>query len=77
MSTKDELRQVEEDLTRLRTENQDMRDQIGEIGATDQVEISAMISQADEQVELIADLERRRDRLIRRLEEEEGREGAH
>ncbi|PZG13966.1 hypothetical protein [Nonomuraea aridisoli] len=76
MSTKDELRQVEEDLTRLRAENQDMRDQIGEIGATDQVEISAMISQADEQVELIADLERRRDGLIRRLEEEEGREGA-
>jgi hypothetical protein len=76
MSTKDELRQVEEDLARLRAENQDMRDQIGEIGATDQVEISAMISQADEQVELIAGLERRRDGLIRRLEEEEGREGA-
>lgn len=73
MSTKDELRQVEEDLTRLRAENQEVRDQIRDIGATDQVEISAMISQADEQVELIAGLERRRDALIQRLEEEGAR----
>ncbi|GAA4978585.1 septal ring factor EnvC (AmiA/AmiB activator) [Nonomuraea thailandensis] len=72
MSTRDELRRVEEDLTRLRAENQDVRDQIRDMGATDQIEISAMISQADEQVELIAGLERRRDRLIQRLEEEEG-----
>ncbi|MEO3792853.1 hypothetical protein ABGB14_21790 [Nonomuraea sp. B10E15] len=72
MSTKDELRQVEEDLARLRAENQDIRDQIRDMGATDQVEISAMISQADEQVELIAGLERRRDNLRRRLEEGEG-----
>ncbi|TDD12213.1 hypothetical protein E1292_01850 [Nonomuraea deserti] len=71
MSTKDELRQVEEDLARLRAENQDIRDQIRDMGATDQVEISAMISQADEQVELIAELERRRDSLRRRLEEGE------
>lgn len=71
MSTKDELRQVEEDLARLRAENQDIRDQIRDMGATDQVEISAMISQADEQVELIAGLERRRDSLRRRLEEGE------
>ncbi|MEO3890368.1 hypothetical protein [Nonomuraea sp. B5E05] len=69
MSTKDELRQVEEDLARLRAENQDIRDQIRDMGATDQVEISAMISQADEQVELIAELERRRDSLRGRLEE--------
>ncbi|MEO3806207.1 hypothetical protein [Nonomuraea sp. B1E8] len=71
MSTKDELRQVEEDLARLRAENQDIRDQIRDMGATDQVEISAMISQADEQVELIAELERRRDNLRGRLEEGE------
>ncbi|TDD20961.1 hypothetical protein [Nonomuraea diastatica] len=71
MSTKDELRRVEEDLARLRAENQDIRDQIRDMGATDQVEISAMISQADEQVELIAELERRRDNLRRRLEEGE------
>ncbi|GAA3648423.1 hypothetical protein GCM10022224_008960 [Nonomuraea antimicrobica] len=68
MSTKDDLQRVEEDLARLRAENQDVRDQIRDMGATDQVEISAMISQADEQVELIADLERRRDTLIQRLE---------
>ncbi|MEV1004415.1 hypothetical protein [Nonomuraea sp. NPDC050202] len=73
MSTKDELRRVEEDLTRLRAENQDVRDQIRDMGATDQIEVSAMISQADEQVELIAQLERRRDRLIQRLEEEGAR----
>ncbi|MFC5824935.1 hypothetical protein [Nonomuraea insulae] len=73
MSTKDELRQVEEDLARLRAENQEVRDQIRDMGATDQVEISAVISQADEQVELIADLERRRDSLIRKLEEEGAR----
>ncbi|MFG2078179.1 hypothetical protein SAMN05421874_11757 [Nonomuraea maritima] len=76
MSTKDELRQVEADLDRLRAENREVRAQIGDMGATDQVEISAIISQADEQVELIAELERRRDGLIRRLEEESGREGA-
>ncbi|NBE93442.1 hypothetical protein FE391_13755 [Nonomuraea sp. KC401] len=69
MSIEDELRQVEEDLARLRAENQDIRDQIRDMGATDQVEISAMISQADEQTELIAELERRRDRLRQRLEE--------
>ncbi|MFC4119100.1 hypothetical protein [Nonomuraea zeae] len=70
MSTKDELQQVEADLKRLRAENREIRDQVGEIGATDQVEISAMISQADEQEELIADLERRRDALRQRLEGE-------
>ncbi|MGN9843556.1 hypothetical protein ACTMTI_36070 [Nonomuraea sp. H19] len=70
MTTKDELRRVEEDLTRLRAENKDIRDQIRDMGATDQVEISAMIQQADEQAELIAGLERRRDNLVRKLEEQ-------
>ncbi|KAB8191467.1 hypothetical protein FH608_029855 [Nonomuraea phyllanthi] len=70
MTTKDELRQVEEDLDRLRAENRDLRDQVSDIGATDQVEISAMISQADEQEELIAQLERRRDTLRQRLQAE-------
>ncbi|GAA3571583.1 hypothetical protein GCM10022419_060580 [Nonomuraea rosea] len=70
MSTKDELQQVEADLARLRAEIKDMRDQIGEVGATDQVEISSMISQADEQEELAAELERRRDVLRQRLEGE-------
>ncbi|MFI7424460.1 hypothetical protein [Nonomuraea sp. NPDC049684] len=70
MSTKDELRQVEEDLARLKAENQDLRDQVGTMGATDQIETSAMIAQADEQSELIADLERRRADLERRAQEE-------
>lgn len=72
MTTKDELRQVEEDLDRLRAENRELRAQIGEMGATDQVEIATMITQADEQLQLIAELENRRDGLLRRLEKEEG-----
>ncbi|WP_188194272.1 hypothetical protein [Nonomuraea sp. SYSU D8015] len=71
MSTRDELRRIEEDLARLRAENRDIREQIRDMGATDQIEKAAVISQADEQVELIADLERRRDSLIARLEKEE------
>ncbi|GAB2948316.1 hypothetical protein ACFMQL_10470 [Nonomuraea fastidiosa] len=72
MSIKDELEQVEADLARLRAENQEIRDQIRDIGATDQVEIASMISQADEQAELISELERRRDGLLQRLKQEEG-----
>jgi hypothetical protein len=71
MSTRDELQRVEEDLARLRAENQEIRDQIRDMGATDQMEKAAVISQADEQVELIAQLERRRDALLARLEKEE------
>jgi hypothetical protein len=67
MSEEDDLRQVEEDLARLRAETKDLRDQIRDMGATDQVEISAMISMADEQEELITELEGRRDELLRRL----------
>ncbi|MEU6714955.1 hypothetical protein ABZ897_26120 [Nonomuraea sp. NPDC046802] len=71
MGNKDELRQVEEDLVRLRAQNQEMRRQVREVGATDQVEVSAMISQADELMELIAELERRRDTLRERVEKGE------
>ncbi|MFG3441948.1 hypothetical protein ACGF0J_32285 [Nonomuraea sp. NPDC047897] len=67
MSTDDELRQVEEDLARLRAQNKEVREQIGDIGATDQIEVGAMIAMADEQQQLIADLELRRDELRRRL----------
>ncbi|MDP4505992.1 hypothetical protein OHA25_12680 [Nonomuraea sp. NBC_00507] len=69
MSTKDELRQVEEDLARLRAENRDIREQMRDMGVTDQIEKAAIISQADEQIELIADLELRRDWLLQRLAE--------
>ncbi|MBB6345301.1 hypothetical protein ACWGH8_00365 [Nonomuraea muscovyensis] len=67
MSTDDELRQVEEDLARLRAQNKEVREQIGDIGATDPIEIGAMIAMADEQEQLINELERRRDELRRRL----------
>ncbi|NUR86751.1 MAG: hypothetical protein HOY71_21930 [Nonomuraea sp.] len=67
MSTKDELRQVEEDLARLKAATKDLREQVGDMGATDQVERSAMLQMADEQDELIADLERRRADLMQRL----------
>lgn len=77
MSTKDELRQVEEDLARLRAENRDIREQMRDMGVTDQIEKAAIISQADEQIELIADLELRRDWLLQRLAEERSDEAAH
>jgi hypothetical protein len=67
MSTEDELRRIEEDLARLRAENREVREQVGEIGATDPIEIGSMIAMADEQEQLIADLELRRDELRRRL----------
>ncbi|MFI6602218.1 hypothetical protein ACIBHX_38715 [Nonomuraea sp. NPDC050536] len=67
MSTRDELRQVDEDLAKLKAANRELRVQIGEIGATDLVERSAMIQMADEQDELIAELERRREGLLQRL----------
>jgi hypothetical protein len=75
MSTRDELRRIEEDLARLRAENRDIREQIRDMGATDQMERAAVISAADEQVELIAGLERRRDALLARLEKEESASG--
>ncbi|MEU8250732.1 hypothetical protein [Nonomuraea sp. NPDC048916] len=68
MSTEDELLQVEADLARLRAENKDLREQIGDMGVTDQVEIGTMIAMADEREELIAGLERRRDDLRQRLQ---------
>jgi hypothetical protein len=70
MSTEDDLRRLDEDLAKLKQDNQDLRDQIRDIGATDQLEIAAMIAQADEQAGLIAELEARRETLRLRLEQE-------
>ncbi|GAA3447029.1 hypothetical protein [Planomonospora venezuelensis] len=64
MSKRDELRQVEADLERLRAEVAALRDQVGEIGATDAVERSQMINMADEQQGLITELEARREALL-------------
>ncbi|MGI5273234.1 hypothetical protein ACQEUU_29080 [Nonomuraea sp. CA-218870] len=67
MSIEDELRQLDEDIARLKQENREQREQIGEMGATDQTEIAALINQADEQAGLISELEERRESLRRRL----------
>jgi len=73
MSLQEELRQVEEDLGRLRAEVTDMRRQVGEVGPTDPAERSMMINQADEQEILVGELEARRQDLLKRL----GGEGGH
>jgi hypothetical protein len=65
MSNRDELRQIEADLERLRTEVAALRDQVGEIGATDAVERAQMINMADEQQVLITVLEGRREALMK------------
>ncbi|WP_336210864.1 hypothetical protein [Nonomuraea sp. LPB2021202275-12-8] len=68
MSTEDDLRELDQEIAKLKQDNQDMRSQIRDMGATDQFEISAMIAQADEQEGLIAELEQRRETLRQRLE---------
>ncbi|MBG0831765.1 hypothetical protein HS041_29035 [Planomonospora sp. ID67723] len=70
MSKRDELRQVDADLERLRAEVAALRDQVGEIGATDAVERAQMINMADEQQSLITELEARREALANALGEE-------
>lgn len=67
MSTQEELRQLEEDLAKLKAANVELRSQISDMGATDAVERAAMLSMADEQDALIAELEARRDSLRDRL----------
>ncbi|MDP9849990.1 hypothetical protein [Streptosporangium lutulentum] len=68
MSTQEELRQVEEDLARLRAEAAELRDQVGDLGPTDATERAMMINLADEQEERVAELESWRDELLKRLE---------
>ncbi|MEU4407329.1 hypothetical protein AB0F88_22630 [Streptosporangium sp. NPDC023963] len=76
MSLQEELRQVEEDLERLRAEVADMRRQVGEVGPTDPTERSMMINQADEQEILVGELEARREDLLKRLGGENDRDRA-
>ncbi|MFF5112964.1 hypothetical protein [Streptosporangium sp. NPDC000509] len=73
MSLQEELRQVDEDLERLRAEVAELRGQVGEIGPTDAVERAMLINQADEQEILIGELEARRDDLLKRLGEDDER----
>ncbi|GAA0830343.1 hypothetical protein ACFQVD_42850 [Streptosporangium amethystogenes subsp. fukuiense] len=70
MSLQEELRQVEEDLERLRSEVAEMRRQVGELGPTDPVERSMMINQADEQEILVNELDARREDLLKRIGKE-------
>ncbi|MFG1948846.1 hypothetical protein [Nonomuraea sp. NPDC048826] len=69
MSNEEELRRLDEEIARLKEENREQREQIGEMGPTDQAEISALITQADEQAGLISELEERRESLRRRPDE--------
>jgi hypothetical protein len=62
-----ELRQVEADVAELRRTAAELREQVGEIGPTDAVERSALITQAEEQEALAVELEARRDELRQRL----------
>ncbi|MEV4092278.1 hypothetical protein [Streptosporangium saharense] len=67
MSIHDELRQVEEDLARLRSEVAGLREQVGDLGPTDPMDRSALISMADQQEALADELEGRRESLLKRL----------
>ncbi|WP_329429073.1 hypothetical protein OG339_08230 [Streptosporangium sp. NBC_01495] len=69
MSLQEELRQVEEDLERLRAEVAELRVQVGEVGPTDAVERAMLINQADQQENLVGELEARREDLLKRLSE--------
>ncbi|SNS04961.1 hypothetical protein SAMN05216276_100381 [Streptosporangium subroseum] len=70
MSTREELQEIDEDLTRLRAEAAELRGQVGDIGPTDAVERSTLINMADEREARAAELEARREELLKRLGEE-------
>jgi hypothetical protein len=70
MSTQEELQEIDEDLTRLRAEAAELRRQVGEMGPTDAAERSSLINLADQQEALSAELEARREELLKRLGEE-------
>ncbi|WP_066934494.1 hypothetical protein [Microtetraspora fusca] len=66
-----QLERVDADLARLRQEVKEMRREIGERrdGTTDAAEMSALITNVEQQEALIEDLELRRRHLLRRLGE--------
>ncbi|GGP98881.1 hypothetical protein [Streptosporangium pseudovulgare] len=69
MSINDELHEVEEEIARLRSEAADLREQVNDLGPTDAVERSALITMAEQQESLADDLEVRREGLNRKLGE--------
>ncbi|GAA3133924.1 hypothetical protein GCM10010466_25690 [Planomonospora alba] len=70
MKHEEELRRLDEELARLRAEVAGMRDQVGDLGATDANERAQMINMADEQENLIGELEARRAALLRSADAE-------
>ncbi|MEV7970552.1 hypothetical protein AB0O34_31875 [Sphaerisporangium sp. NPDC088356] len=70
---REELRMVEEDLTRLRQTAAELRERVGERAdsPTDSAEISTLITMAEEQEAFAETLEARREELLRRLGEQE------
>jgi predicted nucleic acid-binding Zn-ribbon protein len=65
MSIDEEVRRLDEEIARLKQQNQEQREQIRDMGATDQTEIAALITQIEEQEAVIAELEERRASLVR------------
>src|SRR5690606_28716822 len=64
MSIDEEVRRLDEEIARLKQQNQEQREQIRDMGATDQTEIAALITQIEEQEAVIAELEERRASLV-------------
>ncbi|MFC6081174.1 hypothetical protein [Sphaerisporangium aureirubrum] len=69
LSLREKLREVEEDLTRLRQSAKEIRERIGDRSdaPTDAAEMSTMITMAEQQEVLVETLEARRESLLRRL----------
>ena len=65
MSIDEEVRRLDEEIARLKQQNQEQREQIRDMGATDQTEIAALITQIEEQEAVIAELEERPASLVR------------
>jgi hypothetical protein len=70
VDTREELRQVDEELAELRRTAVELRAQIGDRsdGPTDPAETALVITAAEEQEALIAVLESRREALVRHLD---------
>jgi hypothetical protein len=65
--TRAELERVEAQIAEIRREVRDLRDGLSDAGAMDPEDRSAVLSQAEEQEAVAAELERRRDTLRERL----------
>ncbi|GAA1260071.1 hypothetical protein GCM10009677_09060 [Sphaerisporangium rubeum] len=68
---REKLREVDEDLERLRESARELRERIGDRSdaPTDAVEMAALITMAEEQEGIVGTLEARRETLRERLEQ--------